>query len=92
MRTRFGSYKYLVMPFGLCNAPSTFQHLVNDIFSDLVEVYLVVYLENILVYSSNLVKHIFIFEKFFVGFEGIISMLNYKNGSFILHLFNFFGL
>ena len=58
MRTRVGSYEYLVMPFGLCNAPSTFQHLVNDIFSNLVEVYLVVYLDDILVYSSNLPEHI----------------------------------
>ena len=58
MRTRFGSYEYIIMHFGLFNAPSNFQQLVNNIFSDLVEVYLVVYLDNILVYSSNLVKHI----------------------------------
>ncbi|KNZ51243.1 hypothetical protein VP01_4029g2 [Puccinia sorghi] len=39
MRTRFRIFEYTVIPFGLCNAPSTFQHFVNDIFFDLVEVY-----------------------------------------------------
>ena len=57
MQTRFGSYEYTVMPFGLCNAPSTFQNLVNDIFADIVEVYVVVYLNDILVYSKNLEDH-----------------------------------
>ncbi|KNZ61990.1 putative retrotransposon-derived protein PEG10-like, partial [Puccinia sorghi] len=54
MRTRFGSFEYTVMPFGLCNAPSNFQHFVNDIFADLVEVYVMVYLNDILVYSKTL--------------------------------------
>ena len=58
MRTRFGSFKYTVMPFGLCNAPSTFQNFVNDIFADLVEVFVVVYLDDILVYSKKFKDHV----------------------------------
>ncbi|KNZ55596.1 hypothetical protein VP01_2639g2 [Puccinia sorghi] len=46
------------MPFGLCNAPLTFQHFVNDIFADLVEVYVVVYLNDILVYSKTIDNHV----------------------------------
>ena len=46
------------MPFGLCNAPLTFQHFVNDIFADVVEVYVVVYLDDILVYSKTLDDHV----------------------------------
>ncbi|KNZ46154.1 putative retrotransposon-derived protein PEG10-like, partial [Puccinia sorghi] len=62
MRTRFGSFEYTVMPFGLCNAPfMTFQHFVNDIFANLVEVYVVVYLDDILVYSTTLNNH-FVFQ------------------------------
>ena len=57
MRTRFSSFKYTVMPFGLCNAPSTIQNFVNDIFADLVEVYVVVYLDDILIYSKSLKDH-----------------------------------
>ena len=53
-----GSYEYTVMPFGLCNTPLTFQNFVNDIFADLVEVFVVVYLDDILVYSKNFEDHV----------------------------------
>ncbi|XP_053571958.1 maestro heat-like repeat-containing protein family member 1 [Bombina bombina] len=53
-RTRYGLYEYLVMPFGLCNAPATFQYFINDIFRDLLDVCLVIYLDDILIYSNNM--------------------------------------
>ena len=55
--TRYGSFKWLVMPFGLCNVPSVFQCLMNDIFSDLLDIWVVIYLDNILIYSDNLAEH-----------------------------------
>ncbi|MBW0503992.1 hypothetical protein O181_043707 [Austropuccinia psidii MF-1] len=57
-RTKYGSYEYLVMPFGLTNAPSSFQNLVNDIFSDFLDIFVVVYLDDIMVFSSSEEEHV----------------------------------
>ncbi|MBW0547447.1 hypothetical protein O181_087162 [Austropuccinia psidii MF-1] len=57
-RPKYGSYEYLVMPFGLTNAPASFQNLVNDIFTDLLDIFDVVYLNNIMVFSSSKEEHV----------------------------------
>jgi len=56
-RTHYGSFEWLVIPEGLTNAPSTFQRFMNEVFLDLIDVSVVVYLDNILIYSNNLTKH-----------------------------------
>ncbi|XP_077137060.1 uncharacterized protein LOC143794136 [Ranitomeya variabilis] len=55
--TRDGHYEYLVMPFGLCNAPAVFQEFVNDVFRDLLYSCVLVYLDDILIFSSDLPSH-----------------------------------
>jgi len=45
------------MPFGLSNASSTFQRFMNDLFTDLLDICVIVYLDNILIYSENLKEH-----------------------------------
>ena len=56
-RTRFGSYEFLVMHYGLTNAPASFQRFMNDVFKDMLDVCVVVYLDDILIYSRNAADH-----------------------------------
>jgi hypothetical protein len=57
-RCRYGLYEYRVMPFGLCNAPSTFQSMINGIFRDLLDEGVIAYLDDILIYSEDEQSHI----------------------------------
>lgn len=55
---RFGQYEYLVMPFGLCNAPATFQSYINSLVLDYLDQFCTAYLDDVLVYSKNKEEHI----------------------------------
>ena len=57
-RTHYGSFEWCIMPFGLTNTPITFQHFMNDIFGDLLNVCMLVYLDDILIYSDSEEEHI----------------------------------
>ena len=56
-RTKYGSFEWNVMPFGLTNAPGAFQRFMNDIFADMLDVCVVVYLDDILIYSPDKTTH-----------------------------------
>ncbi|GBG80269.1 hypothetical protein CBR_g30635 [Chara braunii] len=55
--TRYGLYEFVVMPFGLCYAPGTFQHAMNRIFHDYLDKFVVLYLDDILIFSKSVEEH-----------------------------------
>ncbi|KAL0174051.1 hypothetical protein M9458_030019 [Cirrhinus mrigala] len=56
--TTSGHYEYTVMPFGLANSPSFFQAFINDVFRDMLNRWVIVYIDDILVYSNTYAEHI----------------------------------
>ena len=57
-RTQRGQFEFVVMPFGLTNAPSTFQRMMNQNFKEEMDKFVLVYLDDILVYSKTMQEHI----------------------------------
>ena len=55
--TRYGLFEYTVLPLGLCNAPSTFKRLMNSIIGEYINNFILVYFDDILVFSTTEHEH-----------------------------------
>jgi len=55
--TKLGTYEYLVMPFGLCNAPAAFQGWINEVLMEHIDMCCIVYLDEVLIYSNTLQQY-----------------------------------
>ena len=90
-RTRFGLYHWRVMPFGLCNAPATFQSMMDSIFHDLLDNGVIVYLDDILVYSDHIDNHIPLVQEVLSRLDKAGLGVNLKKSSFHLTKVEFLG-
>jgi len=57
-KSRYGLYEYTVMPFGLCNALSTIQSMIDDVFWDMLDVGVIAYMDGILIYTERVEEHV----------------------------------
>src|SRR5260363_186071 len=55
---RYGIYEFNIMPFGLCNAPATFQRLMDHVYKEIAWKFVIVYLDDIIVYSKIFNEHL----------------------------------
>jgi hypothetical protein len=90
-RTRYGHFEYCVMPFGLSNAPATFQAYINHALVGLIDIICIVYLDDILIYLKNPIEHISAVKQVLERLQQHQLFINFKNCKFNTTIVKFLG-
>ena len=88
---RYGLYKWVVMPMGLTNAPATFMQTMNNLFSDMLDSGMAVFLDDILVYLCMVTEHFTLLEKVLACLHQYTFYCKLKKCSFLCNSTIFLG-
>jgi len=91
LRTCYGHYQYRVMPFGLVNAHATFQTMMNEILREFLDQGVVVYIDDILIYSQTLEEHIIPVRKVLQQLQEYRMVISLGKSVFQVKKVDFFG-
>jgi len=75
-KTHYGHFEYVVMPFGLTNALAVFQHMMNDVFCEYLDDFVVRYIDDILIFSKNMANHEHHVRMFWKSSKKLVFMPN----------------
>ena len=89
--SRYGTYQFTVMPFGLSTAPSTFQRVMNQIFFDLLDNGVLCYLDDLLIYSKTVEEHRVLLDKVFSKLQKNKLYIKESKCHLFLEKVNFLG-
>ena len=88
---KYGHYEYTVMPFGLTNAPASFQRFINEVCGEHLNIFIIAYLDDILIFSENYNEHIGHVRKVLKKIENAKLQLKLKKCEFHVQETEFLG-
>ena len=90
-RTRFGLYYWRVMPFAFCNAPATFQSIMDNILHDVLDDRVIVYIDDIPIYSHDETTHVKLVQEVLSRLDNAELGVNLRKSSFHIKKVEFLG-
>ncbi|WMV55158.1 hypothetical protein MTR67_048543 [Solanum verrucosum] len=90
-RTRYGRYEFVVMSFGLTNAPATFMDLMNTVFKQCLDLFVIVFIDDILIYYRNEEEHVTHLRVFMQTLKDRQLFTKFSKCEFCLHSVAFLG-